>query len=151
METGLVDRFTASAEEWTCECGRVNAVGLSMCPRCGRVPPRAVAKTTVMMDRPVRPTWQPRVRGVRLAVGVILLNILTSAFFIALVRTGHMEDSTAITLGTLVGLGFYGVVLAMMTGPLLTLRPAWLRGDPATARLLGAEVGFGAAVVLIGL
>ena len=28
METGLVDRFTASAEEWTCECGRLNALDI---------------------------------------------------------------------------------------------------------------------------
>jgi membrane protease YdiL (CAAX protease family) len=151
METGLVDRFTTSAEEWTCECGRVNALGLSMCPRCGRVPPRGVAKTTVMMDRAVRPTWQPRVRAVRLAIGVILLNAATTFFLLVLVATGHMEDSTAITLGTFVGLVFYGVVLAMSTGPLLTLRPAWLRGDPRTARLLGAEVGFAAGVAIIAL
>src|SRR5947209_11372914 len=152
METGLVDRFTASAEEWTCECGRVNALGLSMCPHCGRVPPRGVAKTTfVLNDRAMRPTWQPRVRAVRLAVGVILLNILLTGSMLALVREGHLEESTAITIGTWLGLLFYGVVLAMMTGPLLTLRPAWLRGDPATARLLGAEVGFGAAMVLIVL
>ncbi|TMK89384.1 MAG: CPBP family intramembrane metalloprotease [Actinobacteria bacterium] len=152
MDTGLVDRFTTSAEEWTCECGRLNALGLSLCPHCGRVPPRGVAKTTfVMHGRAMRPTWQPRVRAVRLAVGVILLNILLTGFMLALVREGHIEESTAITIGTWLGLLFYGVVLAMMTGPLLTLRPAWLRGDPATARLLGAEVGFGAAMVLIVL
>jgi hypothetical protein len=28
MTTGLAERFTASAEEWTCACGRVNVAGL---------------------------------------------------------------------------------------------------------------------------
>jgi membrane protease YdiL (CAAX protease family) len=149
MSTGLEDRFTASTEEWQCECGRVNAVGLSMCPRCGRMPPRGVATTTFAMPAgATRPTRQPRVRAVRLAIGVILLNILNTGFFIVLVRTGHMEDSTAITLATWMGLAFYGVVLMLMTGPLLTLRPAWLKGDPHTARLLGAEIGFAFALGL---
>ena len=151
METGLAERFTASAEEWTCECGRVNVAGLSLCPRCGRVPPRGVATLTFDAVGPGRPAWQPKVRAVRLALGVIGLNILNAAFFLVLVRSGHMEESTAIMLATWLGLAFYGIVLAMMTGPLLTLRPAWLRGDPRTARLLGAEVGFTAAVALITL
>jgi membrane protease YdiL (CAAX protease family) len=150
MATQLEDRFTASTEEWRCECGRVNAVGLSMCPRCGRMPPRGVATTTVAIPAGhMRALAPPKVRAVRLAIGVIVLNIVTTGFLIALVRTGQMEDSTAITLGTLLGLVFYAVVLAMMTGPLLTLRPAWIKGDPHTARLLGAEVGFAAAVVLV--
>lgn len=152
MQTGLQDRFTAGAEEWTCACGRLNAIGLSMCPHCGRMPPRNVATLTMRMpEGHVQLMPKPRVRAVRLAIGVIVLNIAQTAFFIALVRGGQMEDSTAITLGTLLGLLFYAVVLAMMTGPLLTLKPAWLRGDPRTARLLGAEVGFGAAVALVTL
>src|SRR4051812_28525576 len=152
MATQLEDRFTASTEEWRCECGRVNAVGLSMCPRCGRMPPRGVATTTSAMSGPaVRPTWQPRLRPILLAGGVIVLNIANTIFFVVLVETGRMEDSTAITLQTVLGLVFYGVVLGMMTGALLTVRPVWLKGDPKTARLLGAEVGFGVAVVLIAL
>lgn len=150
MQTGLQERFTASAEEWTCACGRLNAVGLSMCPHCGRMPPRSVATLTMRMpEHHVQAMPKPRVRAVRLAIGVIVLNIVQTGFFIALVRTGRMEDNTAITLGTWLGLLFYAVVLAMMTGPLLTLKPAWLRGDPRTARLLGAEVGFAAAVALV--
>ncbi|MBV8159749.1 MAG: CPBP family intramembrane metalloprotease, partial [Acidimicrobiia bacterium] len=152
METGLVDRFTASTEEWTCACGRENAVGLSLCPHCGRVPPRGVATTTfVAPPGSTRPTWQPRVRAVRLAVGVILLNIVVQAFIVVLVQQGQLEASTAIPIVTWIGLLFYAVVLAMLTGPLLTLRPAWLRGDPGTARLLGAEVGFAAALVLTAI
>lgn len=152
MATQLEDRFTASAEEWRCECGRMNALGLSMCPHCGRLPPRGVATTTFRMGPgAARTTWEPQVHGVRLAFGVILLNILNAGFFIVLVETGRMEDSTAIMLQTWLALLFYGAVLALMTGPLLTLKPAWLRGDPHTARLLGAEVGFAAAFLLIAL
>lgn len=150
MQTGLQDRFTASAEEWTCACGRLNAVGLSMCPHCGRMPPRHVAAVTMRTpESHMGLAPPPRVRAVRLAIGVIAINIVQTGLFIALVRSGRMEDSTAITLGTWLGLLFYAVVLAMMTGPLLTLKPAWLKGDPRTARLLGAEIGFGAALVLV--
>jgi membrane protease YdiL (CAAX protease family) len=69
----------------------------------------------------------------------------------AMVQAGHMESSKAITLVMWMGLAFYGVVLAMMTGPLLALRPNWLRGNPRTVRLLGAEVGVATAVALIAL
>jgi membrane protease YdiL (CAAX protease family) len=151
MSTRLAERFTASAEEWTCECGRVNVAGLSLCPRCGRVPPRGVATMVLEPAGPGRPSWSPKVRGVRLALGVILLNIVLQAFMLGLVQAGHMERSKAITLLMWMGLVFYGVVLAMSAGPLLTLRPSWVRGDAATARLLGAEVGVAAAGVLIAL
>jgi CAAX protease family protein len=149
MDTELAERFTASTEQWTCVCGRTNVAGLSMCPHCGRRPPRGVA--TVSLALPGRPSVQPRIRGIRLAVGVIVLNIVNQVVAIVMVRSGHMEPSTAITLVTWLGLAFYGIVLAMITAPLLTLKPNWLRGDPRTARLLGAEVGFAAAVVLIAL
>ncbi|MBV9411496.1 MAG: CPBP family intramembrane metalloprotease [Acidimicrobiia bacterium] len=152
MATRLDDQFTASAEEWRCACGRLNAVGLSLCPHCGRVPPRGVATTTFAATAgAMRPTWKPRVRALRLAFGVILLNIANTVFFIVLVETGHMEDSTAIAVQTALGLVFYGVVLGMMSGALLTLRPVWLKGNLRTARLLGAEVGFGAAVLIIAM
>jgi membrane protease YdiL (CAAX protease family) len=151
MTTGLAERFTASAEEWTCSCGRVNVAGLSLCPRCGRVPPRGVALIDVGPVGPSRAASSPKVRGVRLALGVILLNIVLQAFMLGLVEAGHMERSKAITLLMWMGLVFYGVVLAMIAGPLVTLRPNWVRGDSATARLLGAEVGVAAAGVLIAL
>ena len=151
METGLAERFTASTEEWTCECGRVNVAGLSLCPRCGRVPPRGVATLTIDAIGPGRPAWAPKVRGVRLAFVVILLNFCLQVVLLSLVAAGHMERSKAITLLMWVGLAFYGVVLAMIAGPLLTLRPNWVRGNSATARLLGAEVGVAAAGALIAL
>src|SRR4051794_20634197 len=77
-DTELAERFTASTEEWTCACGRVNAAGLSLCPYCGRVPPRGVK--TVSFVQTDRPQYRPRVRGVRLAFGVILINIFTQGF-----------------------------------------------------------------------
>ena len=95
METGLAERFTASAEEWTCACGRVNVAGLSLCPNCGRVPPRGVATIDVGPAGPSRPAWSPKVRGVRLAVGVIVLNFFLQVFMLALVEGGHMERSKA--------------------------------------------------------
>src|SRR5438477_7982865 len=151
METGLAERFTASAEEWTCECGRVNVAGLSLCPQCGRVPPRGVATLTIDAVGPRRPAWQPKVRAVRLALGVIGLNILNAAFFLVLVRSGHMEASTAIMLATWLGLAFYGIGVAMMTGRLLTLRPPCVPGDPLPAVVLGAEAGLARALGLITL
>jgi membrane protease YdiL (CAAX protease family) len=149
MPIELAERFTASTEEWTCACGRANATGLSLCPHCGRVPPRGV--NTISFDLPGRAEYKPRVRGVRLAFGVILLNIVTQAFVLGLVQAGRMESSKAIALSMWIGLVFYAVVLGMLAGPMLTLRPKWVKGDPQTAWLLGAEVGLAFAGVLIAL
>ena len=149
MDTELAERLTTSTEEWTCACGRANAAGLSLCPHCGRVPPRGIK--TVSLAIPGRLEYKPRVRGVRLAFGVILLNILTQGFVLGLVQAGRMESSKAIALSMWMGLAFYGVVLGMLAGPMLSLRPKWVKGDPQTAWLLGAEVGLAFAGVLIAL
>src|SRR5207248_6645596 len=109
-ESGMqtAERFTASVEEWTCPCGRQNAAGLSMCPHCGRVPPRGVRTITMAGPVPGRPLAPPpRVRGIRLAVGVILLNILVQGVTIGLVQAGRMERSKAIALGLWLGVAFY--------------------------------------------
>jgi len=150
MNTALADRPTISGDQWFCACGRANANGVTLCPGCGRVPPRGAK--AVVDDRPDgRAPSLPGVRGVRLAVGVIFLNIVLQAVTLVMVSTGRMETSTAIALATWLGVGFYGVVLAMITGPLLLLRPNWLRGDPRTARLFGAEVGFASALFVIAI
>jgi len=151
MSAQLEERFTAGAEDWHCDCGRVNVAGLSMCPRCGRRPPRGIATVTIESGVFARPTWQPKVRGVRLAFGVIVLNIAQQVFTLILVAGGRLESNQAIQLSLFMSIVFYAVVVGMLTGPLLTLQPTWMRGDPKTTRLLGAEVGVLAAGVLLAL
>jgi membrane protease YdiL (CAAX protease family) len=151
MPTQVDERFIASAEDWICECGRSNVTGLSMCPTCGRRPPRGVATVSMQALDYGRPTWQPKVRAVRLALGVIVLNILQGIFTAILVAAGRLERAEALQLSLFIGLVFYGIVAALLIGPLLTLQPAWNRGNPKTTRLLGAEVGVLAAGVLLAI
>jgi len=88
---------------------------------------------------------------VRLAFVVIGLNVITQAVLFVMVRSGRMDSGRAINLAMWGGLAFYAVVLAMLAGPLLTLRPRWLAGNRETAPVLGIEVGLAAAAGLIAL
>ena len=40
----------------------------------------------------MRPTWQPRVRAVRLAVGVILLNIVLTGFMLSMLAVSYPDQ-----------------------------------------------------------
>ncbi|MDQ1373635.1 MAG: hypothetical protein QOJ09_973, partial [Actinomycetota bacterium] len=144
MATELVDRAPVDMDEWACACGRVVPRGISLCPTCGR--PSPYGDWIQPLPRAPR-----QVRGIRLAFGVIGLNVVTQAVMLAMVSAGRMDSGRAITLAMWIGLGFYGVVLAMLAGPLLSLRPRWLAGNRQTAPVLGIEVGLAAAAGLITL
>jgi membrane protease YdiL (CAAX protease family) len=49
------------------------------------------------------------------------------------------------------GFAFYAIVLAVVVPPALATRPRWVVGNPRTATLLGAEIGFGIAALVITL
>ena len=124
-----VDALTTAAEEWTCACGRQNAAGLSLCPHCGRVPPRGIARQMTLGPRRGVPDWRPRVRTVRLALLVVGLNILFRIIVAGLVASGQMETNRATSVALWGGLIFYAIVLALVVGPLFTVRPRWVAGD----------------------
>jgi membrane protease YdiL (CAAX protease family) len=144
MSTGLADPPAVEHEAWECRCGRQCPRGISFCPSCAR--PSPYGDVVVMAPRPPR-----RVRSVRLALGVIALNVITQVALVIMVSAGRMDTSKAINLGIRTALGFYAVVLVVIAGPLTTLRPRWLSGNPQTAPVLGIEVGLAAAAFLIVL
>src|SRR5437764_11477318 len=94
--TGMdVDTLTTGAEEWTCACGRRNAAGLSLCPHCGRVPPRGIARQTTLGPRRDVPDWRPKVRAVRLAFGVIFLGFIFQVIVAVRLANGDLETNKA--------------------------------------------------------
>ena len=141
MSTQLSERALV-AEDWDCACGRHYSAGISLCPQCGR--PSPLGDWIQPLPRAPR-----RVRGVRLAIGVIVLNVVTQIGMAVMVSAGRMEPSRAIAVSMWAGIVFYAVVLAIVAGPLMTLRPRWLRGCRQTAPILGIEVGFAAAAGII--
>jgi len=144
-----VEELLASAEDWTCACGRTNAAGLSLCPHCGRVPPRGIARqVSVGPTRQVQ-EYKPKVRAVRLAFRVIALGLVFQIVVGGLVASGHMETNKAINVAVWGGFIFYAIVLMVVVPPALATRPRWVVGDPRTATLLGAEIGFGLAAIVI--
>jgi len=145
------DTLTTAAEEWTCACGRRNAAGLSLCPHCGRVPPRGIARQMTLGPRRDVPDWRPRVRTVRLALLVVGLNILFRIIVAGLVASGQMETNRATSVALWGGLIFYAIVLALVVGPLFTVRPRWVAGDRRTAALFGAEAGVATALVVMAV
>jgi membrane protease YdiL (CAAX protease family) len=144
MSTGLADRPAIDIDAWDCRCGHRCPLGISLCPKCGRPSPYG----EVFVPSPRGPK---KIRSIRLALGVILLNVISQIVMVVLVHAGRMETSRAINLGIWMGLGFYGLVLVIIAGPLTTLRPRWLRGNPQTAPVLGIEVGLAAAAFLVVL
>ena len=150
MSTDFVDLLDLDEPEyWTCRCGRRNIAGLSMCPACGTPPPRGRATRRAMVEaQGLKQAAPVRVKGTKLAVGVILANVVVQAVTMGMVQAGQMTSSRAITVSLWMGLAFYAVVLVALYGPLLALRPQWTGGDPRTAGLFGAEVGFATAAVL---
>ena len=146
-----VDTLTTGAEEWTCACGRRNAAGLSLCPHCGRVPPRGIARQTTLGPRRDVPDWRPKVRAVRLAFGVIFLGFIFQVIVAVRLANGDLETNKAINVGLWGGFIFYAIVLAVVVGPVLSTRPRWVAGEPSTAALIGAEVGFACAALIVFL
>src|SRR4051794_30040621 len=123
MRTETRDVLVAGAEEWTCECGRVNVAGLSMCPTCGRRPPRGVATVPTMGPGRQVAEWRPPVRSVRLAFRIIALGVLFHIIVAGLIASGELETNQAIDIGVWGGFLFYGIVLAVVIGPVLATRP----------------------------
>ncbi|HEV3354242.1 MAG TPA: type II CAAX endopeptidase family protein [Acidimicrobiales bacterium] len=149
MATDL-DELVTSAEEWTCKCGRVNPAGLSMCPHCGRVPPRGIARQ--LSVGPTRPQeYKPRVRVVRLALRIIGLGLVFQIVVGGLVASGRMETNKAIDVAVWGGFIFYAIVLAVVVPNAFVTRPRWVVGNAKTATLLGAEIGFAVAALVITL
>jgi membrane protease YdiL (CAAX protease family) len=144
MPTALADPVAIEVDEWDCRCGHRCPRGISMCPKCGR--PSPYGDFISVARRAPR-----KIRSIRLALLVIGLNVISQVAMVVMVHEGRMETSRAINLGIWMGLGFYGLVLLIIAGPLTTLRPRWLRGNPQTAPVLGIEVGLAAAAFLIAL
>jgi membrane protease YdiL (CAAX protease family) len=93
----------------------------------------------------------PRVRGVRLAFGVIALNVVFQVVMFVRLQSGDGEPYEALTTLLWGGVGFYTVVTAVVVLPLMMLKPRWLRGNRQTAAIFGVEVGLAAAATLITL
>jgi len=144
MATDLAERPAVADDEYACRCGCVYPKAISFCPRCSRPTPGVVA--TYQLPHTVR-----RVRGIRLAFGVIALNIAWQIAMAVAVLNGHMEPHRAAGFFLWGGIAFYAVVLMVISGPLLVLKPSWLKGNRQTAAVLGIEVGLGAAALLIGI
>ena len=144
-----IDTLTTAVEDWTCACGRQNAAGLSLCPHCGRIPPRGIARQVTVGPRRDVAEWRPRVRTVRLALLVVGLNIVFRVIVAGLVASGQMETNRATNVALWGGLIFYGVVLALIVGPLFSIRPRWVAGERRTAALFGAEAGVATALVVM--
>src|SRR5437868_12104927 len=144
MATELADRPAVADDEYACRCGYTYPKAISFCPRCSRPTPGVEATYQL-------PNASRRVRGIRLAFGVIVLNIVWQVVAAVAVLGGHMEPHKAAGILLWSGVGFYAVVLMVIAGPLMLLKPAWLKGDRQTAAVLGIEVGLAAAAVLIGL
>ena len=142
MATELVDRPAVANDEHACQCGYVYPKAISFCPRCSRPTPGVVATYQL-------PNASRRVRGIRLAFGVIILNIVWQVVAAVAVLGGHMEPHKAAGILLWSGVGFYAVVMMVIAGPLMLLKPAWLKGDRQTAAVLGIEVGLAAAVLII--
>ncbi|MBV8957899.1 MAG: CPBP family intramembrane metalloprotease [Actinobacteria bacterium] len=142
MATQLAARPAAADDEYACQCGLTYPSGISYCPRCSRPTPG------VTPDYQLSTTVR-RVRGIRLAFGVIGLNIVWQIVTAVAVLGGHMEPHKAAGFVIWGGVAFYAVVLMVITGPLMLLKPAWLKGDRQTAAVLGVEVGLAAAAFLI--
>lgn len=143
MSTELVDRPSAEVEAWDCMCGRRVAGHFTRCPLCGAPP---LDGAFVEITPPPQ-----RVRSLRMAFGVIGLNIVVQIAAFAVVAAGRMEPERAITLSIIVGLVFYAIVLGWSASALATLRPRWLDGNRQTAPVLGIEIGLLAAATLIAL
>ncbi|MBV8297100.1 MAG: CPBP family intramembrane metalloprotease [Acidimicrobiia bacterium] len=150
VATDLTELVT-SAENWTCQCGRANAAGLSLCPHCGRVPPRGVARNVSVGPTRDVEEYKPKVRAVRLALRVIALGLVFQIVVGGLEATGHMETNKAINVAVWGGFIFYAIVLAVVLPPALVTRPRWVIGNRQTATLLGAEIGFALAALVIAL
>lgn len=145
MATQLAGRSTAADDadaEYACRCGYTYPKAISFCPRCSRQTP-GVTPTYQL------PSYARRVRGIRLAFGVIVLNIVWQVVAAVAVLGGHMEPHRAAGILLWSGVGFYAVVMMVIAGPLMLLKPPWLKGDRQTAAVLGIEVGLAAAAVLI--
>jgi membrane protease YdiL (CAAX protease family) len=143
-----IDTLTTGVEEWKCACGRVNPAGLSLCPHCGRVPPRGIARQTTVLHREVD-DWRPRVRTIRLALAVVGFNILFRIIVAGLVASGQLETNRATNVALWGGLIFYAFVLLLIVGPLFSVRPRWVAGERHTAALFGAEAGVATALVVM--
>jgi membrane protease YdiL (CAAX protease family) len=88
---------------------------------------------------------------VRLAFIVIGLGLVFQIVVGGLVASGQMETNKAINVAVWGGFLFYAIVLAVVVPPALVTRPRWVIGNRQTATLLGAEVGFGLAALVIAL
>lgn len=142
MATELVERPAVAEGDYACQCGYTYPRAISFCPRCSR--PTPGVRATYQL-----PASQHRVRGIRLAFAVIGLNIVWQVVMAVAVFGGHMEPHKAAGFLIWGGVAFYIVVLMVISGPLMLLKPAWLKGDRQTAAVLGVEVGLAAAAVLI--
>ncbi len=150
MSTDL-ERLVTSAEDWACACGRNNPAGLSMCPHCGRLPPRGIARQVSVGPTRQSHEYKPKVRAVRLALIAIGIGLLFQIIVGGLVASGHMETNRAINVEVWGGFVFYAIVLTVVVPPAFASRPRWVVGNPRTATLLGAEIGFAIALVVITL
>src|SRR5256885_14549359 len=119
MATQLGSRPAVADGEHLCQCGRSYPAGISFCPWCSRATPGVVSHEQLR-------TTTRRVRGIRLAFGVIALNIVWQIVAAVVVFGGHMEPHKAAGFLLWSGVVFYGVVLLVVAGPVGALRPAWL-------------------------
>jgi membrane protease YdiL (CAAX protease family) len=141
MAVALAER-AVDGELWACACGKSFPIAIGLCPWCSRPGPNFTPA-----DLP--PHRPRRVRGVRLAFGVVLLNVLFQIITVVMVVSGRMDGDEAINLSLWSGLVFYVLVGVVIASPLESLRPRWLRGNRQTAAVLGIEVGLASAAGLI--
>ena len=155
----------------TCsDCGARLSEAIAWCPQCFK-PAGAEAAVLTSVVAPAGPLPvagtplsplpldQPRVgsgparAAVKLALGVILLNIVVQATTYALARSGYVEQSTAISIGLWVGFAFYGLVflVTIRGGAAAGVEPLWTVGDSRTSLRRGLAVGGGVSLVILGL
>jgi membrane protease YdiL (CAAX protease family) len=143
MTTEVAERAVDS-EQRSCACGNVYPSAIPLCPWCSRPTPGAGPGENYY-------TTPTRVKGVRLALGTIVLNIISQGVVLGMVHVGRLETHKAINLSLWMGIGYYALVLLIISGPLMVLRPRWLAGNKQTAPVLGIEVGLLAAASLVTL
>ena len=150
-------------------CGARLTESIAWCPRCLEPASAEVGPSTSSPVAHRAPSPLPGVEvpssgrsagqagpggpAVRLALGVILLNIVVQVATYALARSGNVEPSTAISIGLWVGVAFYGLVflVTIRGGAAAQVRPLWTIGDPRTSLRRGLAVGGGASLFLVGL
>ena len=144
-------------------CGARLTESIAWCPRCLESASAEVGPSTSSPVAHRAPSPLPGVEvpssgrsagqagpagpAVRLALGVILLNIVVQVATYALARSGNVEPSTAISIGLWVGVAFYGLVFLV---GLQSLALHHLAGDAAVT-LVVSEGSMGRVLAAVTL